>query len=88
MSPAKRQQIAAVVDRMRAARTFTPKLPGGLAANHHPSEFPAATLRRGAAVELEHTGSIRLAVEITMGHLVERRDYYKRLPCVEGRRRR
>lgn len=87
MTPARREQIARVVARMRAAETFTPKRPGGLAAKHHPSEFSAASLRRGAAVELEHTGSIRLAVEIAMGHLVEQRDYYKQLARVERRRR-
>jgi hypothetical protein len=44
----------------------------------------AIALRRGAAVELEHTTSVRLAVEIAFGHLLERGDYYDRLSKVEG----
>jgi DNA topoisomerase-1 len=40
-------------------------------------------LRMGAAVELEHTGKSRLAMEIAMDHLAEMPDYYTRLKKME-----
>jgi hypothetical protein len=38
----------------------------------------------GAEIEIEHTKSPRLAIEIALAHLLERSDYYERLKAVEG----
>ena len=43
-------------------------------------------LQAGVKVELEHTRSRRVAKIIAKDHLDERKDYYKRLKKVEGRR--
>jgi hypothetical protein len=45
---------------------------------------PAVLLRRGAAVEFEHTKNPRIAVEIALAHILEREDYYEILEKVEG----
>jgi hypothetical protein len=58
-------------------------LPGGLADQRHPSEFDPEALRRGIAVELEHTGDRALAMEIAMDHLAEHPRYYEALERAE-----
>lgn len=59
------------------------KLPGGLADKKKPSDFPAAALKQGIKVELEHTKDRALAREIAMDHLTEDLKYYDKLKLVE-----
>lgn len=77
------EKIRREVDRVRNLKRWRPILSGGLTSGHHPREFSAASLRRGAKIEMEHTDSPRLAVEIAMGHLIEDRRYYAKLSKVE-----
>jgi hypothetical protein len=56
---------------------YRERIAGGRAAGRSPSEFDAASLAQGIAVELEHTRSRAVAREIAMDHLAERPDYYK-----------
>lgn len=48
------------------------------------SLFDKSQLKKGQAVELEHTDDNRVAEQIAKAHLVERPDYYKRLEKVES----
>jgi uncharacterized protein DUF5661 len=59
------------------------RVPGGLAARRHPSDFPFEKLVRGTLVEMEHTSDRKVAMEIAMDHLVEDLDYYEKLAKVE-----
>lgn len=59
------------------------RVPGGLAARRHPSEFPFEKLVRGTLVELEHTNDPRVAMEIAMDHLTEDINYYEKLSTIE-----
>ena len=59
------------------------KLPGGLADNKIPSDFKEKDLAQGIEVELEHTDTKNLAQEITMDHLSEDPEYYKKLEKME-----
>lgn len=61
------------------------QLPGGLADNKTPSDFPAMALRQGKRVESEHTSRPALAAEIAMDHLAEDPKYYRKLERVEKR---
>lgn len=61
------------------------KLPGGLADEKQPEDFPEAKLSQGIKVELEHTDDPDLALEITMDHLTEDLDYYDKLAQIEAR---
>lgn len=45
--------------------------------------FDSAQLAIGTKVEMEHTSSPALAMEIAMAHLYEMRDYYARLERME-----
>lgn len=62
------------------------RLPGGLADDYGDDEFDSDSLEEGSAVELEHTDDIALAREIAKDHLVEDRNYYKKLATIEGKR--
>jgi len=59
------------------------RIPGGLAQGMSPSQFDQEQLRRGALVELEHTGDRRMAREIAMDHLAEHPGYYVALEKME-----
>lgn len=58
------------------------RLPGGRAAGRPSSEFDPVQLKRGCKVELEHTPDWTTACEIARDHLVEDRDYYKKLATI------
>lgn len=58
-------------------------IPGGKAQGRSPSEFDPKQLKKGIAIEHEHTPSSRRAVEIAMDHLTEFDNYYKKLPGFE-----
>ena len=62
---------------------FQDKLPGGLADDKHPAEFPEEKLNQGVRVELEHVDDPNLALEIAMDHLVENINYYDKLKTIE-----
>lgn len=59
-------------------------LPGGLADKKKPSDFSAAKLREGRAVEREHTSSPALQTEIAMDHIAEDPEYYPKLRRMEA----
>src|SRR3972149_2345394 len=61
------------------------KVPGGLADDKSPSDFPSGQLAKGIKVELEHTDSKTLAREIAMDHLTENRKYYDYLKEMEDK---
>jgi len=66
----------------RAIETWRgPRLPNGIvrAKRPTPRSFDPDQLAIGTRVELEHTRSPALALEIAMAHLSERPDYYARL---------
>lgn len=56
---------------------------GGLADGKKPSDFSKSQLRKGIAVEMEHTNKKSLAREIAMDHLVEDSKYYDKLEKME-----
>lgn len=58
-------------------------IPGGRASGMCPADFDPAELRRGTAVEREHTGDDRIAREIAMDHLDEHPRYYDALEQME-----
>jgi hypothetical protein len=82
LTAVQKHRIRETVSRVRAAKTWKPRLPGG--PTTHPKHVSAVALRRGAEIEIEHTKSPRLAIEIALAHLLERSDYYERLKAVEG----
>lgn len=57
-------------------------IPGGKAAGMRVSDFDPEQLAIGARVELEHTRNPFIAREIAMDHLVEDRDYYRKLRTI------
>lgn len=62
---------------------FEDQLPGGLADDRHPREFPEEKLNQGVRVELEHTDDPTTALEIVMDHLTEDINYYDKLAEIE-----
>jgi len=56
---------------------------GGLADKKCPCEFDFEQLVKGAEVELEHTDTLALALEIAMDHLTEDAKYYDHLKEME-----
>jgi len=56
---------------------------GGLADGRTADEFKTAEVVRGLKVELEHTDDTDTALAIAMDHLVEDRDYYRKLATIE-----
>jgi len=59
-------------------------LPGGLADDKSPSDYPSEALAEGVKVEMEHTSDPKIAAEIAMDHLEEDEDYYKMLKEAES----
>lgn len=59
------------------------RLQGGRADGKSPSDFNPAQLAKGVGIEKEHTSNPTLAKEISMDHLVEDPNYYKKLPVME-----
>ncbi len=62
--------------------SFVETLPGGQASGMRPSDFDPASLYQGQRVEMEHTSSPRIALEIAMDHLAEDPDYYRKLATI------
>lgn len=60
------------------------KLEGGLADNRLPEEFDSEQILKGMKVEMEHTNDPKIALEITMDHLVENPKYYDFLERMEN----
>ena len=59
-------------------------VPGGLADGIPDFVFDSMELARGIEVELEHTTDINVAKDIAKDHLLEDRNYYKKLEVVES----
>lgn len=62
---------------------YQDQLPGGLGDDKQPGDFDPAALKRGLAVEMEHTDDERVATEIAIDHLTEDPDYYAKLATIE-----
>lgn len=58
-------------------------IPGGLAKGKKDEEFDEKQLEKGIKVELEHTGDVETAKEITKDHLTENCEYYDHLEEME-----
>ena len=58
-------------------------IPGGKAQGKAPADYPPDMLRKGIKIEREHTPSNKRALEISMDHETEFKDYYKKLPAFE-----
>ena len=58
-------------------------IPGGKAKGKNPSDFDPEALKKGIAIELEHTPDRDVAEEIAMDHLTEFPDYYEALDKME-----
>ncbi len=56
----------------------------GLSRGRRPRDFSARALQQGTRVEMEHTNDRALARRIAMDHLVEDRNYYKKLSHMES----
>jgi 2'-5' RNA ligase len=69
----------AVPNLERSTLEWTDRMPGGLADKSKPEDFDPEQLAIGTDVELEHVKDRKLAQEIAMDHLRERKDYYSRL---------
>jgi hypothetical protein len=80
--------VGKLLEKDRAGTLFkkhaTDKIPGGLADDKKPGDFPAADLAKGLKVEREHTSSNAIATEIAMDHLTEDPEYYPKLQVLEG----
>lgn len=84
IKPAYQRTLAEKTVTEELARKKRPaRVPGGLASRKHPRDFPFEALVRGTIVELEHTGDPRVAMEISMDHLVEDLRYYEKLAKIE-----
>jgi len=59
------------------------KIPGGRADGKVPSDFNQTLMEEGVEVEKEHTNDKEIAQEITMDHLEESPQYYKKLKEME-----
>lgn len=59
------------------------QIPGGLADDSEPKDFPADQIEKGVKVEREHTNDDSLAKEIAMDHLKEFPNYYDALDEME-----
>jgi hypothetical protein len=56
--------------------------PGGLGNKKPDSDFDAEQLEKGRKVEMEHTTDPEVAKDIAKDHLVEDKDYYKKLELI------
>lgn len=59
------------------------RIPGGLADNVPCEAFDKEALKKGMAVELEHTSDPQIAAEIARDHLTEDSQYYDKLALME-----
>jgi len=60
------------------------KIHGGLSDKKTPADFNSSSLREGEKVEKEHTSDKHLQKEISMDHLTEDPEYYKKLKKMEA----
>jgi len=58
---------------------------GGFADNKNPSDFPIEQLIKGVKIEQEHTKDLKIALKISMDHLVEFKNYYDYLIDMENK---
>lgn len=67
----------------KATHEWIDEISGGLGDDRLPSEFSEDQLTKGLIVELEHTNDPKIALEITIDHLVENDHYYDYLEEME-----
>lgn len=58
---------------------------GGKADENSVIDFKPNQILKGMEVEMEHTSDPRIALEITMDHLIENEDYYDYLEDMESK---
>lgn len=68
-----------------AEKGWKEQIPGGLSAGRKPEDFDPEQLAKGIKVELEHTKDPRMALEISMDHLMEDSHYYDHLEDMESK---
>ena len=61
---------------VRNYKEWVNQIKGGLADKNKPEDFDQTELKKGIAVEREHTTNIHIATEIAMDHLKENPKYY------------
>lgn len=66
------------------SQSYKDKMSGGLADSKNPSDFDQKQLKNGINIEYEHTNDKNVAKEIAMDHLLEDKDYYKKLKKIEN----
>lgn len=75
-------KTSSVNDLVRSKKPLN-NIPGGKAQGKSPSDFNPNDLKKGIKIEMEHTPSKRRATEISMDHLTEFKNYYRKLPSFE-----
>lgn len=78
-----RDSIKISLEKREARRGHVDLIEGGLADSKKPCDFNQEQLEAGIKVEMEHTNDRKIAQEITMDHLTEDPDYYKKLKTME-----
>ena len=74
--------ILEISEQIRSAGLAADQIPGGIADQRNPDDFDQEALRKGIAVEMEHTNDEAVAREIAMDHLTEDPAYYDKLEQV------
>lgn len=78
------EDVHTEAQRIRALQNpWVDQIPGGLADRYTPADFDPVALAEGIEVEREHAGdNTALATEIAMDHLVEDKEYYRKLRSI------
>jgi len=74
--------ILEISEQIRAAGLAADQIPGGIADEKNFEDFDQEALKKGIAIEMEHTNDEAVAREIAMDHLEEDPAYYDKLEQV------
>ena len=81
-------QTASIEPEFNLSAKWVDTVPGGVADDEVPRDFPEEELEQGMDVEFEHTDDPQIALEIAMDHLMESYEYYDKLEEMEKRLKR
>jgi len=70
--------------KIKLAKKWQEKIPGGLSVGKTPADFNSDDIVKGINIEMEHTSDIDIATEIAMDHLSEDPEYYNKLEKIEN----
>jgi hypothetical protein len=79
----KKQLTERVMNKLLTIIATEDKLKGGLGDKKQPSDFDVDQIKKGIAVEMEHTDDPEVAKEIALDHLTEDPEYYDKLEKME-----